>query len=355
MPRYCETYHAKRDEQGLPFVVRRGRTLRNFGYDCAMGRLDARTICSGSSCLANSVCWVLVVLCLQWTLSGCRLAGKHGVMAHRLSECRNLSQQGLAAIEAQRWDEAEKLLAKAVRACPGDMDAKRYYAEALWHGGNRTAAIEQLGAVVENTVENTVENSGGDVGSRVRLGEMLLAVGQLKAARRHAEVAIDLAPDVASTWAVRARVLARMGLLEQAIADYQRSLAYGPEDRAVLLEMAEVYRELNKPQESLAVLNRLADTYPLDGAPKNVVDLQGLALAAQGRFSAAAESYGKVVAIAGATADNYFELANAQWQAGFHDKAVMAARQALALDPSHRRSQELLGRMQASLTNRPGY
>jgi len=180
----------------------------------------------------------------------------------------------------------------------------------------------------------------------------LLEVGQLKEARRHAEVAIDLDPNVASTWAVRARVSARMGLLEQALADYQRSLAYGPEDRDVLLGMAEVYRELNKPPEALAVLNRLADTYSLEGTPKNVIHLQGLALAAQGRFSAAAESYGKVVAIEGATADNYFELANAQWQSGQHNKAAMAAHQALSLDPLHSRSRELLNRMQASLPTR---
>ncbi len=309
-----------------------------------MGRLDTRTIC-----------WLLLVLCLLWALPGCRLTGKNVAATNRLSECRKLSQQGLAAIEAQRWGEAEKLLSQALRAYPHDMDAKRYYAEALWHCGKRAAAIEQLAVVVENAEKNAVENSHDDVGPRVRLGEMLLAVGQLKPAHGHAETAIDMAPNVASTWALRAKVLARRGFLEQARADYQRSLAYGPEDRAVLLEMAEVYRRLNKPQEALAALNRLADTYPLEREPKNVIHLQGLALAAQGRFSAAAESYGRIVAIEGATADNYFELADTQWQAGCHDKAARAAGQALALDPQHRRSQELLGRIQASLANRAGH
>lgn len=327
-------------------MVRRGRTLRamglqKFGCDCAMGRRNILTIY-----------WLVAILCLLGPLSGCRLAGKKGTMTQRVSECRNLSQQGLAAIDAQQWDEAEQLMSKAVETCPDDMAAKRYYAEALWHRNKRDAAIKQLGAVVERGGDHSIENADGDIGPRVRLVEMLLAAGQLKEARRHAEVAIDTAPNAGSTWAVRAKVLARMGHFEQARADYQRSLAYGPEDRAVLLGMAEVYRELNKPQEALAVLNRLVDTYTLDGVPKDVIHLQGLALVAQGRFSAAAESYEKVIAIEGATADNYFDLADAQWQAGRHDDAAMAARQALTLDPQHGRSRELLGRRQASVPRR---
>ena len=308
-----------------------------------MGRLGTRTIRPASICRPQAIFCLLLIFLLLPTVSACRLAGKHGIPPNSLSQCRKLSQQGLAAIEDRRWDEAENLLSKAVKACPGDMDAKRHYAEALWHRGKQAEAIEQLHAVVENT--------GGNVDPRVRLGEMLLEVGRLDEARSHAETAIDLAPNVASTWALKARVSARTGSLEQALADYQRSLAYAPENRDVLLEMAEVYRLLDKPQEALAVLNRLADTFPLDETPKNVTHLQGLALAAQGRFSAAAESYEKVIAAEGATADNYFDLANAHWQAGCHDRAAMAARQALTLDPLHSRSRELLGLMQASLPN----
>ncbi|MBN2292863.1 MAG: tetratricopeptide repeat protein [Pirellulales bacterium] len=284
------------------------------------------------------------------------MPGTQGTIADRLSQCRKLSQQGLSAIDARRWDEAEQLMSKAIKTCPDDLTAKRYYAEALWNRGKQAAAIEQLEIVVERSadgsLENVLDNSDGEIGPRVRLVEMLLAVDRLKEARRHAEAAIDMAPNVGSAWAARAQVLARMGLFEEARADYQRALAYMPEDRSVLLGMAEVYRELNKPQEALAVLNRLSDTYSLDSVPKEVIHLQGLALAAQGRFSAAAESYERIIALEGATADNYFDLADAHWQAGCHDKAVQAARQALLLDPLHGRSHKLLERMQAGMKNR---
>ncbi len=337
-----------RDELGREIVVRVGCTLRVLqGYSaCAMGRLNTLTIC------------LAAVLCLSCALSGCRLSGTKGTMAYRLSQCRKLSQQGLAAIDARRWNDAEELMSNAVKTCPEDLTARRHYAEALWHRGKREAAIEQLATVVkmseDKTVNNDLEGVDDEISARVRLAEMLLAIGKLKEARRYAEAAIDTAPNVGSSWAARARVLARMGLFEEAGADYQRSLAYMPEDRSVLLGMAEVYRELNKPQEALVVLNTLADTYPLDAVPKEVIHLQGLALAAQGRYLAAAESYERVVSIEGATADNYFDLANAHWQAGSHDKAATAARQALQLDPLHRPSQTLMDRMQAGLNNRVG-
>ena len=222
-----------------------------------------------SLCPTAWVCCLLAVCCLLGGSLGCRLMGYGGAVSHELAACRNLSQQGVAAIEAQRWAEAETLMSQAVRACPTDNDAKRHYAEALWHRGKRAEAIMQLKAVVENLPD--------DANVRVRLGEMLLAGGHLSSALEQAEAAMDLAPSMAGTWAFRARVLRKKGFPQRALADYQRSLAYCPEDRNVLFETAEVYRQLNKPHEALAMLNCLSDTYPLGEEPKEVIHLQGLA------------------------------------------------------------------------------
>ena len=217
---------------------------------------------------------LLAVCCLLSCAFGCRLTGR-GEMTHQLAACRTLSQRGVAAIEAQRWDEAETLMSEAVEACPSDVDAKRYYAEALWHRGKRAEAIAQL-KVVANSLPD-------DAAVRVRLGEMLLAGGHLSSAYEQAEAAVDLAPNKGGVWTFRARVLKKKGLLQRALADYQRSLAYRPDDREVLFETAEIYRQLNKPHEALAVLNSLSDTYPLGEEPAEVVRLRDLALAAQGR------------------------------------------------------------------------
>ena len=310
-----------------------------------MQRQDTRTIHDESQrrvslCPAAWGCCLLAVCCLLAGLLGCRLVGYGGVVSHQLAACRKLSQQGVAAIEAQRWAEAEELMSKAVRACPTDGDAKRHYAEALWHRGKRAEAIAQLKAVVEN--------SPHDANVRVRLGEMLLAGGHLSAALEQAEAAMDLAPSVAGTWAFRARVLRKKGFPQRALADYQRSLAYCPEDRDVLFETAEAYRQLGKPHEALAMLNSLSDTYPLGEEPKEVIRRQGLALAALGRFSAAVESYRKLVPRDEATADDFFELADAEWRAGSREKAVLAARRALELDPSHQRGRDFLARLRNS-------
>lgn len=281
----------------------------------------------------------LAICCLLMVASGCRMLGHNAVVSQQVSDCRQLSQQGLAAIEAQRWAEAEGLMAKAVAACPSDVDARRHYAEALWNRGKRAEAAAQL--------YSAVEQSGQNADARVRLGEMLMAEGQLTAALEQAEAAMQLSPNVAGVWKFRARVLRKKGRLQSALADYQRALSYCPDDREILFETAEVYRQLNKPQEALAVLNVLTDTYPLGEEPKEVVRLQGLALAAQGRFGAAAERFGKIISLDGAAAEDFYSLADLQWRAGSSEQAETAVRRALQLDPNHGRGRELLARLQA--------
>ena len=55
--------------------------------------------------------------------AGCRLPGVEGPVSKSLATSRQYSQQGVAAIEAGRWAEAQELLAKAVKCCPADPEA----------------------------------------------------------------------------------------------------------------------------------------------------------------------------------------------------------------------------------------
>ncbi len=55
-------------------------------------------------------------------------------------------------------------------------------------------------------------------------------------------------------WALRGRLDESSGEYEQALADFDRSLEFDHDDRQLLLETAELYRRLNRPQRALATL-----------------------------------------------------------------------------------------------------
>jgi tetratricopeptide (TPR) repeat protein len=269
---------------------------------------------------------------------GCHLTGRDGPVPRALAVSRQLSQRGVAAIEREDWDEAERLLSQAVRACPADVDARRHYASALWERGLRQKAIAQL--------EEANRLAGDNASLYALIAEMRLAMGDKDQAWRNVQRAIDLDPKLATAWAVRARIALENGQAEQALADYHRAAGLAPEDRQVKLAIAELYRQRNQPQRALSFLQSLADTYSPGEEPAEVLHLEGLACMALGRYDDAVEHLMAACMRGGATAETLYRLAEAQWLAGRPGEAAAAARDALALEPGHEPSQQLLDRMQ---------
>jgi len=278
------------------------------------------------------------LLVLTGLALGCRLPGSDGPVSESLVTCRQLSQQGVAAIERGQWDDAERLLAKAVETCPGECDSRRQYAETLWRRGARAEAIGQL--------ERAVKLVDDDATLHVRMAEMYLALDRPRLARGCAEQALDLDPKLAAGWSMRGRVNRAAGDTRQALADYHRALGYAPSNQTLLLEVAELYRELNQPQRALSVLQSLADTYSPGEEPQRVFYLEGLAHAAMGRHDDAANSFSMAVARGGPLLEVYHALAEAECATGRPEAAAAAAQQALTLDPKHQPSLRLLGRLE---------
>jgi tetratricopeptide (TPR) repeat protein len=128
------------------------------------------------------------------------------------------------------------------------------------------------------------------------------------------------------------------------LADYHRALSCDRGNREALLQMGELYRQLDQPRRALVTLQSLVDTYPLGEEPQQVSYLMGLAYAALDRHDDAAQSYRRA-ARADPTVEILFRLAEAEWQAGRVTLACEAATQALALDPQHQPSHALLDRL----------
>ena len=294
-----------------------------------------------ASMRADLVSLVTVVATLP--LAGCLLPGRQGPVSRSLVASRQFSQQGIAAVERGQWQRGEELLAEAVETCPFDPDARRHYAEALWHRGEREQAVDEL--------EEAARLAEDDPKLHVLLADKRLTMGQVELARQSAQHAIDLDPKLADAWAIRGRVRRASGRPEWALADYHRALGLAPHDRAILLETAELYRELNEPPRALAALQTLADTYSPGEEPQQVLYLEGLAYAALERWDEAAETLAAASTRQRPTAEILFRLGQAELYAGRSARAAQTARQALALNPDHGPSRELLGH--AELVLRP--
>ncbi|MEN6451778.1 MAG: tetratricopeptide repeat protein [Thermoguttaceae bacterium] len=281
--------------------------------------------------------WWPTIAVLGLLSAGCRLPGQQGPVPQSLAESRRLAREGVAALERGQQQTAENLLAQAVTASPTDADARRRYADALWARGAENEAIAQL--------EAAGRLGGEDAAIWARLAEMYLAVGQSDSAWRSAQQAVELDPKLPSAWAIRGGVLRTAGQPRDALSDYLRALNYAPKDRAILVAVADLYRQLERPDAALQTLQSLAETYSPGEEPGSVLDMLGMAYVATGRYDDGVETLTAAVARGQPTADMYCHLGQASLLAGHSIEATAAARQALTLEPQHQPSRQLLDRI----------
>jgi tetratricopeptide (TPR) repeat protein len=281
--------------------------------------------------------WMNVVLLLSF-LAGCRLPGREGPVPRSLADCRKLSQQGVSELDRGHQKKAEDLLAKAVQVCPVDAEARRRYAESLWRRGARPEAIAQMEEAGRLVAE--------DATLWARLAEMYLASGQPERAWQTADLAMDIDPKLPSVWAIRGGVMQAAGRPSDALNDYLRALSYVPNDRDVLMQVADTYRRLNQPDRALQTLQTLAETYSSGEEPGQIHYQMGLAYQALGRYDDAVESYSVAAAREKGNPEIFFRLGEAELLAGHPVEAATSARAALALQPQHQPSRELLERIE---------
>lgn len=271
-------------------------------------------------------------------LGGCHLHRSAEPVSRSLVQCRQLSQQGLRALERHDAPRAEALLAQAVEACPVDAEARRHYAEALWQGQKPDQALEQL--------DEAMRLASDDSRLLALAAKKRLLLGHEREARDLAERAIDLDPKNAVAWLIRGRVRRRLGMSQEALSDFHRALTLEPDNRECMGEIAEVYTRLRRPQQALVMLQMLCDTYPPGEEPQGVLYRLGLAYGAVERPAEAVE-YLRAASLAGPPSPELlFRLADAELKAGRRDDARAAAQQALRIQPNHPAGLALLERIE---------
>lgn len=282
---------------------------------------------------------VVIVALINVLAGGCRMTPDHGPGASSLLTCRQLTQRGITAMEQGDWDTAEQSLSAAVASCDIDAESRRHYAAALWHRGDRTAATEQLTDAIRLTDD--------DATLYVSLAEMRLDMNQLARASVLADEAVDRAPDSAAAWALRGRIKHRAHLPGEALGQYHRALSLAPSDTGILLELADLYTELDQPRRALANLNSLAALYPPGETPAAVLVRTGLAYQSLGRHDEAAARLAEANSRPDATAETFAQLAQLQLDRGRFADARQTAAASLARFPQHPATHQLVQRIDA--------
>src|SRR5262249_12777699 len=154
-------------------------------------------------------------------------------------------------------------------------------------------------------------------------------------ARQVADDVLDLNPSDSRAWALRGRVEVAAGSFEHALADFHRALENAHDDRQLLLETAEVYRRVNRPQRALSTLTALCETYGPGEEPQQVLYLKGLALAALSRHDEAADAFELALEHGSASPELLYRFGESALAAGRPGEADRAVSQALAMDPGH--------------------
>src|SRR5215210_374968 len=115
------------------FLPSRFRSMRLRQRGAAAAALEWRLVFVG-----------IVALLTVSVTTGCAVFGRRGHSTAEVTAARELSRQGVAALEAGQAQQAEELLKKSLAASPDDASSRRYMAETLWRRGAGDDAILQI-------------------------------------------------------------------------------------------------------------------------------------------------------------------------------------------------------------------
>lgn len=290
------------------------------------------------ACWPNSV-WFWVIVCMVM-LSGCR-AFRGGSRDSPLSNARQLSLRGADALDRQRYQDAESLFTEAIQQCAEDERAHWGYAETLWKRGKHSEAIAHMQKAVYLTKKKPEY--------LVRLGEMQLAVHQLESARAQALAAIAEDHRNAQAFALMGNVCLATREWDSALENYQRALLIQPDYAEVQLATADLYRQMGRPQRSLATLDRMADLHPVEHSESEAMIIRGLALADLGQKEEAIAVLNRSVdRLAPDRPDPFLQVASAQYRLGELVQARMTLGRVLQQFPDHEAAKRLQSNLDLS-------
>ena len=267
-------------------------------------------------------CWLLLAVT---AFSGCRTM-RSATNADNITAARSLTLDGMNAMHYGRPEQAETLLSMAVEQCPCDQRIRHHLATSMVKQGKLDEAIQQLEIAVDQTCQ--------DPRLFVELGNLYLGKGDLQQATENAETALDLGRQNPSAWILLGRCQEARGDFQAALASFHRAAGFDEADPIVQLEIAKVYRSLERPLEALTALEVYGEALPSDQLSSEALLLTAATLTELKQYQSASQCLSQAAARPDATPEVWMALSKSFYNAGDSNMALGTAQQALRAFPN---------------------
>jgi tetratricopeptide (TPR) repeat protein len=164
------------------------------------------------------------------------------------------------------------------------------------------------------------------------MGIVLKEQGKLEEAIAAYNKALAFKPDYAEAYSNMGIVLQDQGKLEEAIAAYNKALAFKPDYAEAYSNMGNVLKDQGKLEEAIEAYNKALAIKP-DYA--EAYSNMGIAFQEQGKLEEAIEAFNKALAIKPDYAGAYLNMGVALADQGKQEEAIDAYNKALAIKPDH--------------------
>lgn len=246
--------------------------------------------------------------------------------AGNITAARSLTLDGMNAMHYGRPEQAETLLRMAVEQCPSDQRIRQHLATSMVKQGKVDEAIQELEIAVDQTCQ--------DPRLFVELGNLYLGEGDLQQATENAETALNLGRQNPSAWILLGQCQEARGDFQAALASFHRAAGFDEADPIVQLEIAKVYRSLERPLEALTALEVYAETLPSDEISSEALLLTADTLTALKQYQSASQCLSQAAARPDATSDVWVALSKSFYNTGDTEMAIGTAQQALRAFPN---------------------
>lgn len=184
----------------------------------------------------------------------------------------------------QRYDEAEKYLAKLVELDP-DKSAGRAQIIDL-HA--RTGRVRQAVTEYQQLLKDYPKYLRG----YSRLAELLIELGDLDGASKQVEAALNQSPQDTDALLVRGRLNTLTGQYREAVRDLDQAMRFEPSLPSALYYAADAHLQNNDPTQARLLINRLLSFYPHN--PMGLLMMVRIQLN-EGRASEAAKTASQII------------------------------------------------------------
>lgn len=184
---------------------------------------------------------------------------------------RQWTSVGMDALYTGKLSQAKAFFSRAASENPTDLTAHVNLARTLKQEQDYQTAIVHL--------QKGIELSGRqDAGLIAELGELYLLTGETALAKQQADLALSKDHRCTAARILNGKILMQQGNLDEALAEFQRSLSLEANQAEVQLLIAEVYQLSDQPLRAMSAIEQVLARTPIQQQSEDALRAKGMIL-----------------------------------------------------------------------------